>query len=376
MEISYGKLYKMKREIARKLMVETYLKNKNISETARLWKTSRNVVRKWVRRYKEKGEEGLKDLSHIPRHFPNITPPEIEEAVLKMRKDRGYGRKRLAFYLYKEKGVKISPNTIRHILRRGGYKGKKKPRRIFYPAQWVWENRKPFSLAQVDTKHVLDKETLGTKRWDWIRKNHLPKYQWTFLEGKSRFRFLCYSRELSVTNGIAFNVLLMLWLRKWRITELLHWQTDWGEEFGGSNPEKIKRLNDKYYAPLNAKLNRIPKGKKEYNGRVERSHRTDDEEFYLPFILDVKNEKNFLSKAQGWQYIYNVKRAHFGEKMNGRTPLQKLKECGYYWLNEEFAMFPVLMLDDVSTEIVFNWGGNELLTMYMSCIFLLKRYRK
>lgn len=158
-----------------------------------------------------------------------------------------------------------------------------------------------------------------------------------------------------MTNGIAFAVLLILWLRKWRITELLHWQTDWGEEFGGSNPKKIKELNDKYYLPLNARLNRIPKGKKEYNGRVERSHRTDDEEFYLPFILSIKNEKDFLSKVQGWQYIYNVKRAHFGEKMNGRTPLQKLKECGYYWFNEEFAMFPIVMLDDVSSEIVFNW---------------------
>ena len=49
MEISYGKLYKMSRE---------------------------------------KGEEGLKDLSYVPKSFPNITAPEIEKEVLKMKKER------------------------------------------------------------------------------------------------------------------------------------------------------------------------------------------------------------------------------------------------------------------------------------------------
>jgi len=39
MEISSGMLYKMNREIARKMSVETYLKNRNISENARIWKT-------------------------------------------------------------------------------------------------------------------------------------------------------------------------------------------------------------------------------------------------------------------------------------------------------------------------------------------------
>jgi hypothetical protein len=33
--------------------------------------------------------------------------------------------------------------------------------------------------------------------------------------------------------------LVMLWLRKYEIEGELVWQTDWGEEFGGSNPQKL-----------------------------------------------------------------------------------------------------------------------------------------
>ena len=360
MEISYNKLYRMNREMARKLIVETYLKNRNISLTARIWKTSRNVVRKWTERYFErKDDSAFKDLSHRPKRIPNKTPGEIEEMVLNMKKETGFGRKRLAFYLYAERGIKISPYTIRNILRRAGYRGKKKPRRGFYPVHWVWESKTPFTLAQVDTKDILDKKTLGTKRWNHICKNGLPRYQWTFCEGISRFRFLAYSRELTLTNGLAFMVLVTLWLRRWGIKEEICWQTDWGEEWGGSNPEKLRELQSRFFSCLRVRLARIPKGRKEYNGRVERSHWTDDYEFYIPLILKIKDEKDFLSKAQAWQYVYNVKRPHFGEGMNGKTPLEKLNEYCYN-LNEKFAMFPVIILDEVSSDIITSWGGNKL----------------
>lgn len=367
MEISYGKLYRMNKEIARKMIVKTYLENRNISETARIWGTSRNVVRKWVKRYYEREESiAFKDLSHRPKRLPNKTPDEIEEIVIKLRKETGFGRKRLAFYLYTEKGIKLSPYTIRNILRRAGYKGRRKRRKVFYPAHWVWESREPFSFIQADTKDILDKKTLGTKRWTHICRNHLPRYQWTFCEGISRFRFLAYSRELTLTNGIAFMILVTCWLRKWGITQEIYWQTDWGEEWGGSNPGKLLELENRFYSPMGVKLTRIPKGRKGYNGRVERSHWTDDYEFYIPFILKIRDEKEFLEKAQIWQYIYNVKRPHFGIGMEGKTPLQKLKEYGYN-LNEKFAMFPMIILDEISTEIITQWDGNKLLA-YDRCL--------
>jgi len=342
MDISY-------KEEARRQIVDTYFTVGSISQVARLWHTSRNVIRKWVRRFKQKGEEGLRDESRKPYSSPHKVSHDIEQKVLEARKKTGYGRKRLAWYLTREKGLTLSPNTIRHILNRYGFKGKRKPRKVFYPAHWTWEIENPFSLAQVDTKDILDKGTLGTKLWTHMVKKKLPRYQWTFCEGKTRLRFLAFSKELSLANGLCFTFLIMHWLKRYGISSEVIWQTDWGEEFGGSNPEKLAMLDEKYYHPLGAHLTRIPKGRKAYNGRVERSHRSDDEEFYIPFLLDIQDRKQFLDKASGWEYFYNLVRPHYGKDMNGKPPFEKLRRMGYA-LPEEFALFPPVILDTISAD--------------------------
>jgi len=55
MDLSYREVYTMNREEARRKLVETYMSTGNLSQTARLWGTSRHLVRKWVRRYQEEG---------------------------------------------------------------------------------------------------------------------------------------------------------------------------------------------------------------------------------------------------------------------------------------------------------------------------------
>ena len=217
MDISYGQLYKMNPEEARKQIVDSYLATGSISGVARLRQSSRNIVRKWVSRFEKDGKEGLKDRSRRPLASPRQTPADIEQRVLEARRKTGYGRKRLAWYLAREEGITISPHTLRHILNRYGFKGRKKPRKVCYPAHWAWEQDVPFSLAQVDTKDILDKGTLGTRLWSHLLRKRLPHYQWTFCEAKTRLRFLAYSRELSLTNGLCFMFLVMLWLREYGV---------------------------------------------------------------------------------------------------------------------------------------------------------------
>ncbi len=362
MEVLYQEMYKMKRVEARKRQIETYKKRKSIRKTAKLWGTSRLVVRKWLRRYKEKGEKGLEDASRRPRRSPRRTPLTMEAKVLKMRKEKGYGRRRIAWFLFRENNIEISENTITHILRRAGLRRKKKQRKVFYPAKWAYDEGTPFKLAQVDTKDIYDKGTLGTVIWTRITRKHLPRYQWTFCEGKTRTRFVSFSRKLHLTNGLCFVALVMSWLRCFEIEERVFWQEDWGEEFGGGNPEKLRKLDATYYKPYGAVLGRAPKGRKGYQGRVERSHRTDDEEFYIPLLLSIKNEKELLRYASKWLYWYNVKRPHFGEDMNRKPPFEKLKEF-YPNLPEQFALLPPIILDDISTFWQIR-GGNDLLTPY------------
>ncbi len=105
----------------------------------------------------------------------------------------------------------------------------------------------------------------------------------------------------------------------------------------------------------------MSKGRKGYQGRVERSHGIDDEEFYLPYLLEIKNEEELLNFAGKWIYWYNTGRPHFGDKMNGKTPYEKLKESGYN-LPIEFCTFPPVILDKNSPSMVLNFskkGGND-----------------
>jgi len=73
-------------------------------------------------------------------------------------------------------------------------------------------------------------------------RNKLSGYQWTFCEGKTRLRFLAYSHKLHQTNGLAFVVLVMSWLRALGIKEEVLWQEDRGQEFGGGQPRKVGEI--------------------------------------------------------------------------------------------------------------------------------------
>jgi len=137
-----------------------------------------------------------------------------------------------------------------------------------------------------------------------------------------------------------------------------------GSEFGGENPEHLEKLDAKYYRPFGARLARAPKGREGYQGRAERSHRTDDEEFFIPCVARAKSTEQFLNMAQRWQYYYDARWPHFGMGMEGSTPMEKLRELGLD-LPDEFACFPVVLLD----EVAMVWAverGHDLLAYYNS----------
>ncbi|MEM3580678.1 MAG: integrase core domain-containing protein, partial [Candidatus Bathyarchaeia archaeon] len=109
---------------------------------------------------------------------------------------------------------------------------------------------------------------------------------------------------------------------------------------GGKSVDKLDYLNRAIFGPLNTKLIHIPKGKKEYNAFVERSHQTDDNEFYIPQLELCKDLTEFLFRALRWEYVYNTIRVHSGI---GMTPYKKL--CQYVTLPKMINLFPVFIID-------------------------------
>lgn len=365
-DLAYREVYDMNPVKARLHLIKTYEETGSIQETARRWRTSRQVVRKWVRRFKAQGEAGLHDLSRRPHHSPRQTPSEIEEQVRELRRSTRYGRERLAMQL-KHQGIDISPHTVRHILRRKDpIRRKYRRRKAAYPALWAWRVEDAFSLIQADVKDVLDKGALGTALWDHIRKRRLPRYQWTACDSRTRLRFIAYSHSKSRTNGMAFLILVLMWLRAFDIDVPVTFQTDWGEEFGGTNMDRIASLEKRFLKPLQGQLKRIPMGRSEYNGRVERSHRSDDEEFYRPYLLSMQNEQDTLALGARWLYFYNVMRPHFGRGMDKKPPLQTAMRLGYNG-HKAMALFPPLLLDPISADLLVSCDptdGNDLLAHY------------
>ena len=245
---------------------------------------------------------------------------------------------------------------------------------------WAWDQEEPFSLLQTDVKDIHDEQALGTKRTTHLRHRRLPRSQWTACDGRTRLRFsrsdaygLAYSHRLNRTNGTAFRILVLMWLRAHGVDTNVTFQTDWGQEFGGDNPDRIARLASRFSQsdvydlhPLDGDLRRYPLGRKGYNGRVERSHRTDDEEFYRPYLLKAKDTHDLLGLALHWVYFYNVTRPHFGKGMDGKPPLEVLGNLGYNG-PATVATLPPIILDESRTDLVLACDpdtGNDLLARY------------
>ena len=88
----------------------------NLSQVCREFGISRKTFYKWWPRYIKEGLAGLRDRSRRPRSHPfiplragsNTVPEEIAQLILRLRHKSRYGPRRLAFYLERDYGIKLS----------------------------------------------------------------------------------------------------------------------------------------------------------------------------------------------------------------------------------------------------------------------------
>jgi hypothetical protein len=118
--------------------------------------------------------------------------------------------------------------------------------------------------------------------------------------------------------------------------------TDGGVEFNSARSEAFQRTCKEFWEPLGVKRKIIRKGHPEDNPFVERSHQTDDYEFYIPHLLRVKSEVDFIRLGAWWIKVGNLIRPNMN--LGDMTPYQKLRSLGYVTA-QEFCLFPSLILD-------------------------------
>lgn len=266
----------------------------------------------WDSRYREGGWRALVDQSRRPHHMPRLSLPEIEKAVAKLRKRTHYGKERLHDCL-KEQGLVVPISTIGKILERKRllikqrtYKTQKKHTRCY---NLLW----PGQRVQMDIKYVPSELCPIGRRY----------YQYTVKDECTRMRYLAWHDSIWTDKVVE----TLKEAQKYFGFKIDTVQTDNGIEFtfdytahltAKHKEAKIHPL-DVYCEEQKIKHKLIPPGEKEINGKVERSHRTDGEEFYR----NLKRRHNLIElrrKGKRWLNFYNFKRRHLG--IAKKTPAQ------------------------------------------------------
>jgi len=152
----------------------------------------------------------------------------------------------------------------------------------------------------VDVK-FLNLKTAENKR--------IRRYQYTAIDDATRIRALRIYNRHNQKNAIAF-INYVIEKFPFRIHTV---RTDRGHEFQAQFHWHVedKGMRHAYIKPRSPQL----------NGKVERSHRSDQEEFYQ--LLTYKGDVDLNKKLAEWERFYNFGRPHGA--FQGKTPYEFLR---------------------------------------------------
>lgn len=104
----------------RKLLIKTYLKTHNISQSCRKAGVSLNTFQKWYDRYLEYGIEGIrKPRKHTRKNLGRIPEKYALRAIELKKKNTKWGRRTIASVINGEnKSNVISPGGVQKVLER------------------------------------------------------------------------------------------------------------------------------------------------------------------------------------------------------------------------------------------------------------------
>jgi transposase InsO family protein len=111
---------------------------------------SRKTGYKWRRRYREKGVAGLADRSRRPQHSPRRSELAIEEKVLAVRDEYGWGARKIKACLERDGDGPLAKSTVHSILLRHERVTNAPDKKV--GAYQRFEKQRPNQLWQMDFK--------------------------------------------------------------------------------------------------------------------------------------------------------------------------------------------------------------------------------
>lgn len=276
----------------------------NVSQTCRYFGITRQTYYVWLRRFEEKGLEGLRDKSSRPHHSPNATNTEVVGKIMYLRQSYHFGPHKISMYLKRYHDITISPSGVWRILKRLDLNRlPASQRHKSHQKRWKrYEKPQPGHAVQVDVKFIAPIGA-GAKKY----------YQFTAIDDCTRLRVLRIYPRCNQKTAIQFLDYLLEKL-PFQVDVI---QTDNGAEFATRFHYHVldRGIRHVYIRPATPRL----------NGKVERSHRIDAEEFYR--MLDgvvIDDAELFNNKLQEWEDFYNFNRPHGA--LDGQTPYERLRQ--------------------------------------------------
>jgi transposase InsO family protein len=271
-----------------RLAVLRYASDYGVHAAADRFGLNRNTVRRWRRRWQTQGPLGYP--AHRRRRILESTVQLIEHA----RRDLEYGAARIRIWLERVHRIRVAASTIQRICRQLGYPPirrtpKRRPRQLT-----LFSRERPGDCVQVDVKEVK----IAGQRC----------FQYTALDDCTRYRILRLYPKKDHRTSLQFLSII----RERCPFPIRKVQVDNGTEFSLAFALAVQEagIRLRYIKP------RCP----EQNGKVERSHRIDDEEFWSVSAFAAFDPA--AAALQAWEQRYNHDR--FSMALQGLTPAEKL----------------------------------------------------
>src|SRR3989338_2776650 len=268
-------------------------KDITIKQMVKVCPFSERALKYWLANFRCNGMVGLENKTTRPKSQPNETPIRIKERIIELRNQTKLCAKKLNYKLRKE-NIVIHDRTIGKIIKTEGLARRYRIRKLKY--KYVRIPLAHGDLVEIDIKYVPD--LIDKKRY----------YQFTAIDCASRWRYLKIYEDMGNEEAIAFTEELIA-VAPFKIRAV---KTDNGSCFTNRYTGYQKSAD-----PMNPRLHpldlflmknnilhyMIDPGKPAQNGKVERSHRTDQEMFY-----DRRKFKTILGLRRAikqWNDSYN-----------------------------------------------------------------------
>ena len=275
------------------------------------------MYRKTIYRWREKYDGTAKSLKDKSRR-PHSHPKQHTEAEIKMIKDYKAKNKETGLVVLwvklERNGYTRSITSLYRVMQRLGIYNKTPSKKKKYEPKPYQQMTYPGERIQVDVKYVpLDCLT------EEIKEMEGRYYQYTAIDEYTRKRVLWASKE---HNTYASTEFLKVIIKKFPF-KIECIQTENGCEFTNRlNAQATNKQTkfEKALAEMNIRHKLIKPKTPRHNGKVERSHRKDQERFY--YKRKFKSFEEFERKLGYWEKEYN----NFPMKPLGwKSPNEQLK---------------------------------------------------